>query len=239
MARRSESLPLAAPTPGAAAEVVPIRRASLHDEVVGRVRDMIVEGHLQEGTRIHEGRLCEQLGISRTPLREALKVLATEGLVDLWPNRGAIVRAVTPRDMRDMLRVLGQLEALAGELACVNASEADIAAIHDMHKRMMEHYAARNRMEYFKLNQAIHSAFVSLADNPTLQALHETLQARIKRIRYIGNDRDTQWHDAVDDHEKMVEALLRRDGPALGQVLRFHLERTWERVRNVLALPES
>lgn len=238
MARRSESLPAAAPVFGTAADVVPIRRPSLHDEVVSRVRDMIVEGQLSFGTRIHEGRLCEQLGVSRTPLREALKVLATEGLVDLSPNRGAIVREVTPKDMRDMLRVLGQLEALAGELACAAASDADIAAIHDMHKRMMEHYAARNRMEYFKLNQAIHSAFVRLADNPTLQAMHDNLQARIKRIRYIGNDRDTQWHDAVDDHEKMIAALLKRDGPTLGQVLRFHLERTWDRVRNVLGVPE-
>ena len=238
MARRPESLPATAPVFTTAAQVVPIRRASLHDEVVSRVRDMIVEGQLSFGTRIHEGRLCEQLGISRTPLREALKVLATEGLVDLSPNRGAIVREVTPKDMRDMLRVLGQLEALAGELACVNASDKDIAYIHEMHKRMMGHYAARNRMEYFKLNQAIHSAFVRLADNPTLLAMHENLQARIKRVRYVGNDRDTQWHDAVDDHEKMIAALLVRDGPALGRVLRFHLERSWDRVRNVLGLTE-
>ncbi len=221
-----------------AADVVPIRRPSLHDEVVSRVRDMIVEGQLSFGTRIHEGRLCEQLGVSRTPLREALKVLATEGLVDLSPNRGAIVREVTPKDMRDMLRVLGQLEALAGELACAAASDADIAAVHDMHKRMLEHYAARNRMEYFKLNQAIHSAFVRLADNPTLQSLHENLQARIKRVRYVGNDRGEQWEDAVHDHEAMIDALLKRDGPALGRVLRGHLERTWDRVRNVLGLTE-
>ncbi len=227
-----------APVFTTAADVVPIRRPSLHDEVVSRVRDMIVEGQLSFGTRIHEGRLCEQLGVSRTPLREALKVLATEGLVDLSPNRGAIVREVTPRDMRDMLRVLGQLEALAGELACATASDTDIAAVHDLHKRMMEHYVARNRMEYFKLNQAIHSAFVRLSDNPTLQSLHENLQARIKRVRYIGNDRDTQWEDAVDDHEKMIAALLKRDGVALGRVLRGHLERTWDRVRNVLGLTE-
>jgi DNA-binding GntR family transcriptional regulator len=237
MTRRPQN---ASPAPvfTTAADVVPIRRPSLHDEVVSRVRDMIVEGHLSFGTRIHEGRLCEQLGVSRTPLREALKVLATEGLVDLSPNRGAIVREVTPKDMRDMLRVLGQLEALAGELVCAAASDADIAAIHDMHKRMMGHYAARNRMEYFKLNQAIHSAFVRLADNPPLQAMHENLQARIKRVRYVGNDRDEQWEAAVDDHEKMIAALLVRDGPVLGRVLRGHLERTWDRVRNVLGLTE-
>jgi DNA-binding GntR family transcriptional regulator len=182
--------------------------------------------------------VCELLGISRTPLREALKVLASEGLIELMPNRGAVVRSLTPKDMRDMLRVLGQLEALAGELACAAASDDAIAALHAQHKRMMEHYAARNRMEYFKLNQAIHSAIVRLADNPTLQALHETLQARIKRIRYVGNDRDDQWHDAVRDHEAMMAALLARDGAALGRALKQHLERTWDRVRNVLGLSE-
>lgn len=234
MTRRTLSVPATALAD--TAEIVPIRRASLHDEVVGRVRDMIVEGKLSAGTRIHEGRLCEQLGVSRTPLREALKVLATEGLVDLSPNRGAIVREVTPKDMHDMLRVLGQLEALAGELACAVASDEAIAELRDMHMRMMVHYAARNRMEYFKLNQAIHSTIVRLADNPTLHAMHETLQARIKRIRYVGNDRDEQWHDAVGDHEAMMAALLARDGAALGRVLKAHLDRTWDRVRNVLGL---
>jgi len=234
MAPSPRPSPPARPVFSTAADVVPIRRSSLHEEVVGRVRDMIVEGQLEAGARIHEGRLCEQLGISRTPLREALKVLATEGLVELSPNRGAIVRAVTPKDMRDMLSVLGQLEALAGELACAAASEAEIAAAHGMHERMMAHYAARNRMEYFKLNQAIHSAIVRMADNATLLAMHEQLQARIKRIRYLGNDRLDQWDDAARDHEAMIAALLKRDGPALGQVLRSHLDRTWDRVRRVL-----
>ena len=238
MPRSGLTAPVAPPTFATAADVLPIRRASLHDEVVGRVRDMIVEGRLAADTRIHEGRLCEQLGVSRTPLREALKVLAMEGLVDLSPNRGAIVRAITPKDMRDMLRVLGQLEALAGELACAAAADADVAAIEEMHARMMAHYAQRNRMEYFKLNQAIHSAIVRLADNPTLQSLHESLQARIKRIRYVGNDRDGQWADAVGDHEAMVAALRARDGAALGRVLKGHLERTWDRVANVMGLGE-
>lgn len=238
MSHPSSPVPLPSASLAAAGGVVPIRRASLHDEVVGRVRDMIVEGKLNAGTRIHEGRLCEQLGVSRTPLREALKVLATEGLVDLSPNRGAIVREVTPKDMRDMLRVLGQLEALAGELACAAASDAAIAELGAMHDRMMGHYAARNRLEYFKINQAIHSAIVRLADNPTLQSMHETLQARIKRIRYVGNERDGQWHDAVRDHEAMMAAVLARDGAALGKVLKDHLERTWDRVRNVLGLSE-
>jgi DNA-binding GntR family transcriptional regulator len=233
---RSATDPASAPAPAARPDIVPIHRPSLHDEVVGRVRDMIVEGRLVAGTRVHEGRLCEQLGVSRTPLREALKVLATEGLVELLPNRGAVVREVTPQDMRDMLRVLGRLEALAGELACAQASDEAIAEVKDMHERMLQHFAARNIMEYFKLNQAIHSAIVRMAGNATLQAMHETLQARVKRIRFVPHDFNTDPAQAVREHECMMDALLARDGARLGQLLKEHLDMTWIRVSKALGL---
>lgn len=225
---------MANPIPG----IAPIPRPSLHDEVVSRVRDMIVEGQLVAGTRVHEGQLCEQLGVSRTPLREALKVLATEGLVELLPNRGAVVRAVTPKDTRDMLRVLGRLEGLAGELACREASDAEIADVKDMHDRMLAHFAARDIMEYFKLNQAIHSAVVRMANNETLQAMHETLQARVKRIRFVPHDFGTDSAQPVSEHERMMEALLARDGVRLGRLLEEHLEMTWVRVSKSLGLAE-
>ena len=223
---------------GTAAEITPIRRASLHDEVVGRVRDLIVEGKLAGGTRIHEGRLCEQLGVSRTPLREALKVLANEGLVDLLPNRGAIVRPVTAKDTRDMLRVLGRLEGLAGELACAQASDEEIAGLKAVHDRMMEHHAAGNVMEYFKLNQEIHVGVVRLARNPTLQAVHDTLQARVKRIRFVPHDFGVPATEPVQEHERMMAALLARDGAALGKLLDEHMEMTWRRVSRSLGFKE-
>jgi DNA-binding GntR family transcriptional regulator len=218
--------------------VAPIPRPSLHDEVVSRVRDMIVEGRLEAGTRVHEGRLCEQLGVSRTPLREALKVLATEGLVELLPNRGAVVRAVTPKDTRDMLRVLGRLEALAGELACREASDGAISEVRDMHEQMLGHFAAGDIMEYFKLNQAIHSAIVHMANNATLQGMHETLQARVKRIRFVPHDFRTSSEQPVREHERMMDALLARDGARLGRLLEEHLEMTWVRVSKSLDLEE-
>ncbi|HEY3565275.1 MAG TPA: GntR family transcriptional regulator, partial [Casimicrobiaceae bacterium] len=87
------------------APIAPLNRRSLHDEVVDRVRSLIVEGHLPPQTRIHEGDLGKALGVSRTPLREALKVLASEGLIDLVPGRGAIVRKLTDKDVREMLDV--------------------------------------------------------------------------------------------------------------------------------------
>ncbi|MBL8672570.1 MAG: GntR family transcriptional regulator [Alphaproteobacteria bacterium] len=214
----------------------PIRRTRLHDEVVGRVRDMIVEGRLAAGERVHEGRLCELLGVSRTPLREALKVLASEGLVDLFQNRGAVVRKVTAKDVSDMLVVIGHLEALAGELACAQASDASIAEIRALHDRMMALYARRERMEYFRLNQEIHSAIVRLAGNATLEGLHATLQARMKRVRFVGNDTPGNWQGAVDDHADIIAAIERRDGAALAAALRRHMDHTWTRVSAVLDL---
>src|SRR5690349_17280278 len=102
-----------------------IARPSLHDAIVTRVRDMIIEGELPPGARIHEGQLGTALGVSRTPLREALKFLASEGLIELSPGKGAVVRKFSPKHVRDSLIVLGDLEALAGRLACENATDAD------------------------------------------------------------------------------------------------------------------
>ena len=208
----------------------PIARQSLHDQVVTRVRDLIIEGALVPGTRIHEGQLGARLGVSRTPLREALKFLASEGLIELVASRGAIVRRFTAKDVRDMLDVLAVLEAFAARLACRVAPDADIAAVRRLHDRMAERYAARDRLEYFKLNQAIHSAFLRLAGNATLEEAHASIQSRMKRIRYVGNEEPTKWAAALAEHDEMIRALERRDGDALAAVVTRHLENTWARV---------
>jgi DNA-binding GntR family transcriptional regulator len=214
----------------------PITRRTLHDEVVSRVRDMIVEGRLEPGDKLHEGQICEALGVSRTPLREALKVLASEGLIEILPSRGAIVRSFTPKDVWDTLVVIGHLEALAAELTCKQASDAEIASVRALHDQMMAEYAKRNRMEYFKLNQAIHGAIVTLSKNDTLRALHDNLQARLKRIRYVGNESAPKWQGAVDDHAEIIAALEARDGARLGAILRQHMDNTWTRVSQTLGL---
>src|SRR4051794_14520612 len=134
--------------------IAPIVRQTLHDELVGRIRDMIIEGQLEPGSRIHEGRLGQALGVSRTPLREALKFLASEGLIDLVPGRGGIVRQLTPQDVRNMLDDLIALETLVGRLACRSATDAQIADVRKLHDRMAEFYNRRRRLEYYKLNQA-------------------------------------------------------------------------------------
>src|SRR5262245_38326491 len=120
----------------------PIIRRSLHDEVASRVRDMIIEGALEPGARINETQLCQSLGVSRTPLREALKTLASEGLIELVAARGGVVRKFTPKDVRDMLDVLALLESFAARLACKQASDDQIAELRGLHDRMTAYFKA-------------------------------------------------------------------------------------------------
>lgn len=166
----------------------PIRRTALHDTLVTHLRDMIIEGDLSPGTRLHEGQLGEQLGVSRTPLREAIKYLASEGLVELVPSRGAVVKRFSAKDVRDMLTVLQTLEELAGKLACEAASDAGIAEVRALHDEMVSRYKAGDRLQYYKLNQQIHSAIAQLAANAALADMHAILQTRLKRIRFIGHE---------------------------------------------------
>jgi DNA-binding GntR family transcriptional regulator len=214
--------------------IVPVNRRSLHDEVVDRVRTLIVEGHLAPQTRIHEGDLGKALGVSRTPLREALKVLASEGLIDLVPGRGAVVRKLTAKDVREMLDVLVALETLAGRLACANASDDEIAALHRVHDEMMAYYRAGNRLEYYWRNQSIHAGLAELSGNALLASLHHVISGRLRHIRFIGNEEPDKWAGAVAEHEAMIEALAARDGEKLAAVIQRHLEQTWTRVAGKL-----
>ncbi len=211
-----------------------IARTSLHDTIVGRLRDMIIEGALEPGTRLHEGQLGEQLGVSRTPLREAIKYLASEGLVELVPSRGAVVRRFDRKDIQDMMLVIRTLEDLAGRLACAAASEAGIAAVRGTHDEMIARYRAGDRLAYYKLNQRIHSMIVELADNQALAQVHSGLQMRLKRVRFIGHEGPERWAAAVAEHEEMIAALEARDADRLTEVLTRHLTKAWERVQEML-----
>jgi DNA-binding GntR family transcriptional regulator len=130
--------------------------------------------------------------------------------------------------------VLGTMEGLAGQLACQSASDAEIREVRGLHDRMMDMYAKRDRLPYFKLNQSIHSAILRLSKNEALISVHNILQARLKRIRYIGNEGPEKWAGAVADHEEMIEALEARDGERLSKVLTAHMEKTWERVKHAV-----
>jgi DNA-binding GntR family transcriptional regulator len=200
-------------------------KISLHDEVLSRLRDYIVEGNLSDGARIPERELCTQFGVSRTPLREALKVLASEGLVDLLPNRGARVRALKDEDYKELFDLMGGLEALAGRLACESMSAAQYAEIEALHHEMYGFYLRRDLHEYFRCNQAIHQKIVDAAGNRALTGMYATVAGQIRRLRYAANldaKRD-RWAEAVREHEAILDALRRRSGGELSDLLFKHL----------------
>lgn len=213
----------------------PIERQSLHDAVTERLREMILEGDYPPGSRLPERVLCETFGISRTPLREALKVLASEGLLEIAPNRGARVAGLTVADVDELFPVMGALEALAGELACERITETELAEIRALHYQMALHHRRRERPPYFDLNQQIHEKILDAARNSTLTAAYVNLSGRIRRARYTANISATRWAQAVAEHEEMLEALDARDGARLAEILKRHLRNKCETVKAALA----
>jgi DNA-binding GntR family transcriptional regulator len=203
----------------------PKEELSLHDEILARLRDYIVEGHIPDGGRVPERQLCEMLGISRTPLREALKVLAAEGLVELLPNRGARVRALSEQDLGELFDMMGGLEGLAGRLACENITDEEIAEIERLHYEMYGFYLHRDMHGYFHVNQLIHERIVDASRNATLKTAYANVAGRIRRVRYSANfarERE-RWGEAMREHETILEALRRRAGNELSDILFRHL----------------
>ncbi len=211
-----------------------LRRTSLHQELADNVRELIISGELAPGTKVPERDLCEMFGVSRTPLREALKVLAFDRLVVLEPNRGAWVSRITVDDLEEVFPVMGALEALSGELACAKITDAEIAEIRRLHDAMLGHFEARRLVEYFEINQQIHGAILTAARNETLSVQYRSLATQVRRARFVANMTDARWRQAIDEHEEIMARLEARDGPGLAEILRRHLQNKLETVRDWL-----
>ena len=213
---------------GAASILAPVTGAggSLHDEILAELRRYLIEGSLADGARIPERLLCETMKVSRTPLREALKVLASEGLVELLPNRGARVRAFTENDIRELFEVMGGLEALAGRLACEHITDAEIASVEQLHYDMYASYMRRDLPTYFALNQKIHLEIVAAARNSVLATTYANFSSRMQRVRYNANreNHKDRWGEAMREHEQILDALQRRAGLELSDILFRHLQ---------------
>lgn len=212
----------------------PIVRRTLHDELLERLRVMIIDGDLVPGEKVPEKSLCERFAVSRTPLREALKVLANDGLVTLTPNRGATIADLSLEDLKEAFPVIAALEALAGEMACANITDAEITKIKQLHKKMIGYYETRALKPYFQINQQIHEMILAAARNQTLSSLYKSLEGRVRQARYLANMSTSRWTEAVQEHERMIVALEARDGEKLAGILKSHLANKFETVNDAL-----
>lgn len=212
----------------------PIARRPLAEELADRVRDMIVEGEIAPGERISEKLLCARFGVSRTPLREALKVLAREGLVALTPNRGAAATDLTLADLEEAFPIMAALEALTGELAAANATAEDRAELAQLHRGMAEAFEQGDRARYLGLNDDFHRTLNRIARNPTLTDAKRGLDLRIRRGRRRASLDQGRWAEAIAEHGAIVAALEAGDAGRLAAELRRHMENKLRALRRIL-----
>jgi DNA-binding GntR family transcriptional regulator len=219
----SELIREAPPRLRARRPVAVIERAKpLHESVVEWLRNMIVEGGLAAGERLHDANLAAMLQVSRTPIREAIKLLATEGLVDLLPGRGARVSDFSIDDIKQLFEAIAGIERNASELAAERMTDRDLEKLQRLHERMARHHAAGERPPYFKLNHEIHLAIVAASNNAILQAIHASLMTRARRARYAALSAKGRWIEAMAEHERLMVALTGHDARRAGEIMHQH-----------------
>jgi DNA-binding GntR family transcriptional regulator len=190
-----------------------------HEVVARSLREQIVLNQLPPGAPLREKSLAEQHGVSRRLLRDALKLLTVEGLVEFQPRRGALVTRLERQRLRDTLETIGALERLAGELACANASQDEISTLRHYHDLMARHYRAKESAGFFRYNQHFHQGIVDAAGNEVLSKIYRLLNGQAARARYLAHMTAALWDDAMEEQEEIMLALEARAADRLAQLL--------------------
>jgi len=202
--------------------------ASLHQNLVAQIRKMLVEGELTGEQRIPEAQLCARFSVSRTPLREALKVLAAEGFILLRPNRGAVVAPIDPSLIAPIFELKGALERLIGLTVAVRATDEDITALNTLHEALGEALKQGALNEYTNLNYIFHRRISQISRNSELIQSYDNLQQKIWRYRFLVNGSRPRLQESHQEHEEIMIALRARTPLDLAARLERHNLHTGE-----------
>jgi len=200
----------------------------LYEEVADQLRVRIFAHELTPGTWIDEQTLAKEFGISRTPLREAIKVLAAEGLITMKLRRGAYVTEVNRGDLEQIFTILSLLEGQAAKEAATKAQEKDLNELDDMHLRLEKAAADRNLEQFFEVNVRFHERIIAIANNPWLTDVIADLRKVLKLQRKDALSRTGRLQSSLSEHREILKALLKRDPIAAEQAMRTHLARGLE-----------
>ena len=200
-----------------------ISRSSLHIEVADRVRDMIFDRSLPPGYRIDELDLSAKLGTSRTPLREALKVLANEGLVRLAPGRGAYVTELSPQEVDSLFPALALLEARCAGEAVRRQAPADLRRLEAVHQKMEAHVAAGNSEAYHQATDELHHLLHTIAGNPWLLRATSDLRRFLRLARGMAPNPDGRLLHSLAEQRTLMKTIARGDADSAEQVMHHHL----------------
>lgn len=201
-----------------------ITRKHLHGELLDRLREMIIHGEIGPGSKIPEKELCNQFGISRTPLREALKVIAFEGLISLNHNRGAVVRPLSVIDLRELFPIYTHLQVLAAVLACERLSTEDIEKLMKLHERHSAVVKANAFPDCVAIDDAVHVGIERACGSSMLISLLQVVSGRIRQARYSIRAPEARLKDALAEHERILVKLKERDPEGLSRAVRAHAE---------------
>lgn len=211
-----------------------IGQHSLHDELLGRLRKLIIDGEIAPGAKIPERNLCQLFGVSRTPLREAIKVLAAEGLVRLEPHRGAVVVEPTLEELNECIPITASIEALSGELACEHITDEEIATVKALYDQMLAAHQAGNQEEYFSCKKKIHESILAAARNPLLTSVYDAVYFRIGRMCIAYKLPPEISSRMLADLNEIMEALTARECQRLGMALHKHVEYLLDVYKDIL-----
>ena len=197
---------------------------NLPEAIFQKLRSLLVEGKIAPGSKLNERELAESLHVSRTPIREAIRRLAAEGLVELITNRGAIALQLSLEDVVHTFDVIAQLEGFSGELAANNISDTALSELEALQYEMMASYARRDLSSYYKLNLRIHHLINQAANNPILSRLFSQVNARIEALRFRSNQDGVKWEKAVEEHQEMLDALKTHDSARMRKIMIQHVQ---------------
>jgi DNA-binding GntR family transcriptional regulator len=203
----------------------------LYEEVADQLRVRIFAHELAPGAWIDEQSLAKEFGISRTPLREAIKVLAAEGLITMKLRRGAYVTEVNRSDLEQIFTILSLLEGEAAKEAAIKAKEKDLNDLDDMHLRLEKAAADRNLDQFFEINVRFHERIIAIANNPWMTGVIADLRKVLKLQRKDSLSRSGRLQSSLSEHREILKALLKRDPIAAEQAMRTHLARGLEAAR--------
>lgn len=219
--KTAEESPLAGGLPRAAMEM---QKGWLHQDAVAVLRRLILSGELPPGERLREIAISERLGTSRTPVREAFRTLAAEGLVELLPNRSVVVTDVNIEDSPDVFAVLGALEGLAARFACVRMDQIEIEALTVMQETLERQFETADRLGYTDTNRQIHELIVKSSNNTALMIAWRVILPRAQRVRNLNNLDRRRWAGAVNEHREILNAFIARDSDKLDALMQAHFD---------------
>ncbi len=206
----------------------------LAEQIAKHLRRDILRGKLSPGTPIKERDNASELGVSRTPMREAIRILAKEGLVRLRPSRSPTVAQPDFKEVSDQADVLIALEKLSAELACKHATDEDLVRIAGIVDYMSEHFEDTDPLDMFEIDMSFHTAIADASHNLALAETHCTFLQRLWRARYLAASQRRNRERVVNEHTKILEAIKARDPEAARAAIGNHLWHLAEDIRTVI-----